>query len=272
MNLTKLYSYKSSGQIWRILISDNEKLVMETRDRSSKEVSIQCFNLFSGEKVFTDFQLEEKHWIGIETIYKDVILFHKFPKPDMPGHKEIIAFDINAQKVLWENKDLSFLFAYQDKVYGFKQGFEERYYTTLNYLTGEVLEELGSDFENINSLRSLSENEKDWSVYTFPKIFAPEEDVVVTNAIQSQIADREIVGNVEYILYYDLLLFNFHQKDSASATTNNFIAIDLAVNKVLLTKIINTNVRAFFTDSFFAYKNLLFLLREKNEVLIYSIK
>ena len=78
MNLTKLYSYKSSGQIWRILISDNEKLVMETRDRSSKEVSIQCFNLFSGEKVFTDFQLEEKHWIGIETIYKDVILFHKF--------------------------------------------------------------------------------------------------------------------------------------------------------------------------------------------------
>ena len=272
MNLTKLYSYKSSGQIWRILISDNEKLILETRDRTTKEVSIQCLNLFSGDKIFTDLQLEEKQWIGIETIYKDIILFHKFPKPDMPGHKEIIAFDIANQKIVWENKDLSFLFAYQNKIYGFKQGFEERYYTILDYLTGEVLEDLGNDFKNINALRNISENEKDWSVYTFPKTFVPQEDIVVTKAIQSQISNLEVVGNVEYILYYDLLLFNFHQKDSTSTTSNNFIALDITDNKVLLSKVINTNVRAFFTDSFFAYKNLVFLLREKNEVIIYSIK
>ncbi len=271
MNLTKLYSYKSSGQIWRILISDPEKLILETRDRSTKEVSLQCFELFTGKKIFSDFQLEEKHWVGIETVYEDLILLHKFPKPDMPGHKEIIAVDIPTQKVLWTNNELSFLFAYKDKVYGYKQGFDERYFTSLNYLTGEVVEDLGNNSEAVNSLRNLSENEKDWSVYTFPKNFSADVDLTITRAIQSQTANLEVTGNIEYILYYDLLLFNYHVKESSSNTYNKFTAIDLMSNKVILDEIINTNVRAFFTDSFFTYKNLLVLLREKNEVIIYSI-
>jgi hypothetical protein len=272
MKLTELYSYKSSGQIWRILISDLEKLVLETRDRSTKEVSLQCFNLFTGENIFSDLQLEEKHWIGIETIYKDIILFHKFPKPDMPGHKEIIAFNIDTQKILWTNNDLSFLFAYADKVYGYKQGFEERYFTALNCFIGEIEEDLGTDYLKVNLLRNEADNEKDWSVYTFPKIFVPNEDYSISNVIKSQTENLIVSGNIEYILYYDLLLFNYHIKESDTNTFNKFTAIDLKSNKIILDKIINTNVRAFFTDSFFVYKNLLILLREKNEVIIYSIE
>lgn len=272
MTLTELYTYKTSSQIWRILISDLEKMIVETRDKSTKEVSFQCLDLENGEIIFSDLQLEEKHWLGIETIYKNIIFLHKFPKPDMPGHKEIIAFDILTQEVLWINNELAFLFVYKDIVYGFKQGFEERYFTSLNYLTGEFIEDIGPDNKRINRLRDLSENEKDWQVYGFPKVFVENEDSSVTKAVKSQIKNLEIVGNIEYSLYYDLLFFNFHYKETPSSTVNRFTAVNLENGKVLITSVLNTNVRALFTDSFFVYKNFLILLREKNEVIVYKIE
>jgi hypothetical protein len=272
MNLTELYTYKTSGQIWRILISDLDKLILETREKSTKEVSFQCFELESGENIFSNFQLEEKHWLGIEVIYKNIIFFHRFPKPDMPSHKEIIAFDILTQKVLWTNNELAFLFAYKDIVYGFKQGFEEKYFISLNYLTGEFIEDLGSDHKRINELRDRSENEKDWHVYGFPKVYVENEDFSVTKAIQSETKALDIVGNMEYCLDYDLLFFNYHFKETPTNTVNKFAVINLENGKVLLSIVLNTNVRALFTDSFFVYKKFLIVLREKNELIIYKLE
>jgi hypothetical protein len=272
MKLTELYSYKTTGQIWRILISDLERLIFETRDKTTKEVSYQCLELESGKKIFSELQLEEKHWLGIEVIYKDIIFFHRFPKPDMPNHKEIIAFDITSQKVLWTNNDLAFLFVHKDIVYGFKQGFDERYYTSLNYLTGEVIEELGCDSKKINMLRDQSENEKDWQVYGFPKVYVPNEDSSITKAIQAQTKGLEITGNIEFSVYYDFLFFNYHYKETSSETTNKFAAVNLETGDLLLETILNKNVRALFTDSFFVYKNYLILLYEKNEVIVYKIE
>ena len=71
-------TYKTGKQIWRILISGSEKVLIEKRDMESKEVYFDCLDLVSGEYVFTDLQFEEKFWLGIEKIYKDVIFFHKY--------------------------------------------------------------------------------------------------------------------------------------------------------------------------------------------------
>ena len=99
MEIKKLYSYKSEKQIWRILISGSDKLILETRDLNTKEVFFNCLFIENGKSIFSNLQLDEKCWIGIEDIYKGIIFFHYFPKPDMPHHKGIIAFDITAQKI-----------------------------------------------------------------------------------------------------------------------------------------------------------------------------
>lgn len=272
MEIKRLYSYKSDKQIWRILISDSEKLILETRDLNTKEVFFNCYYLENGKNIFHNLQLEEKCWIGIEEIYKDIIFFHYFPKPDMPHHKGIIAFDIASQNILWTNNEFSFLFVSNDKVYGFKQGFEERFFSTLDYLSGELIEEFGPDHKKINTLQKISENEKDWGSYLYPEVLSKDEtDSRIAEVIQKQTKDTIVEGEVEYNSKNDLLFFNFHTKVFENSFVNRFLVVDLHSSKVILSEILNANATALFTDSFFIYKEYLFLLREKNEVVVYKI-
>ena len=171
MKIKKKYSFKSKRQIWRIIPTETNKLIIEEREPDKKQVYFNCFHTDSGKKIFKDFQLDEKFWVGIETVYNDVIFFHKYLKPDMPGHKGIIAFEIANEKIKWENKDLTFLFPIDDMIYTYAQMFEGRNHFALNYKTGEVVKALGSDPSTISELREKfieNENSKD---YLFPNIY-----------------------------------------------------------------------------------------------------
>jgi len=269
----KIYSYKDKNQIWRILISNSDKLVLETRNINTKEVFYHCFKLDTGKKIFSGLQLEEKYWLGIEAVYNDIIFFHKFPKPDLPNHREIIAFDINVQKVLWSNKETAFLFIYNNKVYVFNQGFEERFFYTFNIMTGELLDNLGSDFQTINKLKLLADEQNNWEYYIYPKIFHKGEvDIAIERLILKQINNIDIVGEVEYNVYQNILFFNYHIRLTDNTYVNKFIAKDLNNGKVLIAEVLNKEAKSLLTDSFFVYKDLLFLLIEKNEIEVYRLR
>jgi hypothetical protein len=260
-------------QIWRILISGNDKLLIETRDINTKDVFYNCFILENGKEIFSNFQLEEKYWIGVEAFDDDVILFHNFPRPDMPNHRGIIALNVLSKNILWKNNEFSFLFVLDGKVYGFKQGFDERYFAAFDFSIGELTEDLGNDFNKINTLRIQSENKKNWGAYIYPKIFSDEEnDERIRNVISEEIKNLEIEGEVEYNIAGNILLFNYHIKNAVNNYTNKFSALNLDKGTVVLSEILNENVKSLLADSFFVYKNFMFLLRGKNEIIVYDIK
>ena len=269
--MKKHFTYNSPRNIWRILISESDKLILETRDTETREVFFHCFDLGNGKKIFSDFQHEEKSWIGIETVYKDIVYFHKYIKPDMPGHKDVIAFDINTKTILWTNEYLTFLFAYEDKVICFKQGFEERFFYSLDYRTGQLLEDLGSNHILINSWKNKSETQKDWSVYLYPQNIN-NADNITFNIVKTYIGNLEITGNIEFMVYKNLVLFNFHSNAGNKTYNNSFAAIKADSGKVVLNEVLNAGTQSLFTDSFFIYKNFLFLLKEKNEVIIFKLE
>ena len=268
--MKKHFNYKSDKQLWRILISDSDKLVLENRNQETKEVFFQCFDLQSGTSVFLDLQLAEKNWIGIETIYKDIIYFHYYPQRDLPGHKEIIAFDLASQRILWHNKDLTFLFADDDKIYAFQQGFEDRFFYTFDYLTGEQIEELGSNYNLINSLRQKAEEKKNWSNYIYPEV-EKENESSYHQLINDYTNKFQLVGEIEHAIYNDVLLFSFHTKEKDQSMNNRFVALKTATGDCLKDEIINYGVKSFLTDSFFIYKSFLFLLKGKNEIEVYDL-
>lgn len=273
MSIRKLFSFKSSKQVWRILISRSELLLIETRDVSTKDVFFNCFFLENGKEIFADFQLEEKYWLGIEAFEDDVIIFHNFPKPDMPHHRGIIAFNVLSKSVLWRNNEFSFLFVLDGKVYGYKQGFEDRHFAAFDFKGGELAEDLGNDFKKINLLRTQSENQKDTNEYIFPEIFSDDEtNSRIGSIIAGQTGSLEIEGEVEYNTAGNVLLFNYHTKNKENRFTNKFTAVDLDNGSVLFSEVLNENITSLLADSFFVYKNFLFLLRGKDEVIVYSLE
>ena len=86
MKLKRKYTFTNNRQIWRIVPAGEGKLVIEERDPMTKEVFFSCIEMNTGKILLDSLQFDEKFWIGIEDIYKDVILFHKYHQPDMPWH------------------------------------------------------------------------------------------------------------------------------------------------------------------------------------------
>ena len=56
------YSFSNNRQIWRLIPTETGKIVIEERDTENKEVFFNCLDISSGEKIFSEFQLEEKFW------------------------------------------------------------------------------------------------------------------------------------------------------------------------------------------------------------------
>jgi hypothetical protein len=273
MKLKKKFKFSDSNQIWRIKITDTDRLFVETRDTEKLKAFFHSYELFSGKKIFSRHQMSEKFWLGIETIKDDIVFFHRFAKPDMPGHRGIIAFDVNTQQVLWENETYAFLFIKDDLIYVYQERFEGRGFYILNIDSGEVVEELGDIPDEINILRDEAERSVDYSSYLFPeKYFGTSDDDEVDLIISNEIKDIKIAGEVEFINSNGLLLFNYHQAGAERDFINKFKAFNISKGKEILSEVINKSANAFAPDSFFVYKNLVILLKEKKEIIVLEIK
>jgi hypothetical protein len=274
MKLKKKYIHNNKRQIYRLIPTDTNKIIIEERDTERKKVYFNCLQTDSGKKIFKNLQLDEPFWIGIESVYDDIIFFHKFAKPDLPQHLGIIAFDINTGEKIWEDKNRTFLFIKDDKVYSFQQGFENRKYITLNYSTGEVIDELGNDSDSINLLREEVLASEDHSRYHFPVVFEPSVNID-GNALQllNKLREKELIsGKIEFVLMDGFIMFNFHKINSDNSLKNIFKAVNLSSGVIILEKTLNSHTNAFAPDSFFIEDDLLFLLIERTMLGVYRIK
>lgn len=273
MNLKKLYSFSNNRQIWRLIPTETNKLIIEERNTANKEVFFNCLNISSGEKIFSDLQFEEKFWIGIEAVYKDIIYFHRFAKPDMPGHKDIIAFDLLEQKIIWENSECSFLFINEDKVFCYSSLFEGRNFYSLNFKTGGLIEELGNNSAEINQMREQTVNQQSFEDYIFPEIYisSGQKSEKISEIFSRVKQEKIIAGRIEYAVYKENLFFNYHQVLNNGHLKNVFRAIEIKTNKEIFEETLNKETQAFVPDSFFFKQNLLFLLQEKVRLVVYNV-
>jgi hypothetical protein len=152
MKLEKHIEVKSNSQIWRLLINQNDDLLIETRDAEKKEVFFSALQLQSKKNLMSNFQFDEKFWLGIDGFHNNLIFFHSFAKPDLPGHNEIIAFDILNKEIIWHNQQLAFLFVFEDVVYAHQQGFDGKLFFSVDYKSGNVIKQLtDSEFLRIQN-------------------------------------------------------------------------------------------------------------------------
>ncbi|NUM63162.1 MAG: DUF4905 domain-containing protein, partial [Ignavibacteriaceae bacterium] len=271
--LKKKYRFDNKRQIWRIIPTNSGKLIIEERESEQKQVYFHCIELTSGKKILQDFQLDDKFWVGIESVKDDYIYFHKFAKPDMPKHKGIFAFDIKTKKIFWENSNLTFQFMFRDKMYAYVEEFGGKKFFALNLQDGTVEDELGDNPQLINELRDQSIADNNPAGYLFPEVFSS--DSLIENntfdLISSLKTDFMISGQIEYLLKNGLLMMSFHTVNEKGKLNNIFKAVDLSGRKYILEEVLNKDTSLFFTDSFFVKDDFLFLLFGKTRLEVYNI-
>ena len=274
MKLKKNYRFDNKRQIWRIIPTNEGKLIIEERELENKQAYFHCLLLDSGKKILSNFQLDDKFWVGIEAVLgDDIIFFHKFAKPDMPKHRGIFAFDLSKKEFVWQSPELIFLFALDNKIYAYKEKFEGRNYYCINSVNGEVIEDIGENYQRINYLRNESSMDASNDGCLFPEAF--ESDSAIENSASEFIislrTDFVISGKIEYILKNELLMMSYHEANSRGTLNNLFKAVDLSTGKYILEEIINKETGLFLTDSFFVKDDFLFLLFGKTRLVVYKI-
>ena len=273
MKLKKISAYSSKRQIWRLLISDTNKLLIEERDTVQKEAFFNLVDIASGKVLWKDFQLDEKFWVGVEALYKDVIIFHKFGKPDMPSHKEIIVHRISDGALIWKTDNYEYLFVHNDKIYCRIQGFEKHKFIALDYLTGNIIDDIGEDYLTVNEKKFEADSIDKFAGYVYAEDYNYAENLTEKSkkTINKILVQYEAVGKIEAIKINDLLMFNFHYKNKNDRLTNRFWVIDELKGKELFNEILIEETNAFVPDSFFIKDDFLFLLKEKKYILTYLI-
>ncbi len=273
MKLKKLYTHNNGKQIWRILPTSNKKVVIEERDANTKEVFFSAIEIETGKPVLNEFQFEDKNWMGIEAVNNDLVFFHSYGNPEMPTHKNIIAFDLLTQSILWHNDKYIFSFLYEDKIYCYQQRFESRKFYALNCFTGEIIEEFADSSPDLFVLRDKSFEDFEKMNYIFPEYFNRNEIVLedYQKYLQNILTEKVIKGEISYLLYNDLLIFNYHEVSEANTLNNVLVAVDLNKNKVLLKHTLDKNLINLMPESFFIKDNFLFLIVDKKKLEVYQI-
>ena len=258
-SIKKKYSFTNKRNIWRLIPSESGYLVIEERNMESKEVFFNCLKIDDGKVYFKNFQLEEKYWVGIEAVNKNIIFFHKFRKPDMPGHKGIYAFDILNKKIIWQNDDLIFLLAKDDNVFAYQTTFEGRRYFQLDFVTGKIMKDLGSEFDEINKIREELIQNDFTNNFLYPKTFIKkDENSDISKIFDNLLPDGKISGGISWLKLNDFVMFNYHEKNSDESFDNNFRVYDIAKSKIILNEKLNSKSSKMVARILFYYRRTCF--------------
>lgn len=269
--IKKNYTFNNGRNIWRLLLTDLDQIVIEERDINKREVFFSCIDYKTGTPFWKNKTFaNEKFWIGIEGTSLNVLFLHLYEKPDMPNHKKIIAVELNSGNELWRNEELVYHSSDQNAVYAFDQKFEEKQFFKLNIQTGEIEAELGNE----NEAKFLISNspEKDYSKYTFVRYIheaTPERNI--SEIISNLVPQNRYFDFIEYLEKDKYLIFNYYDKLEEAKLANRLVIYNILDNKTELIETINSSTPAPVPDSFFMYENLLFFVKDKQELVALEI-
>jgi hypothetical protein len=270
-DIQKLFSFNQGRNIWRILLTDLNQIVIEERDIVNKQVYFSCINRETGEFFWRDKTfLDEKFWIGIEGTRSEFLILHQFEKPDMPNHKKIINVDLNTGEVLWANDDLTFYDMDNENIYAFNSTFEGREFFQLDIRSGEMINQIGDEEKSKVVLENIPE--KDYSRYSFTELIGGAK----SNEAQKEIITKIIGDNFyldlcEFIERDNFFIFNYYDKIDPRSLTNRIVIFDKESEKPILIETLNSSTPAPVPDSFFMYDNDLYFIKDKTELIAYRL-
>jgi len=279
--LKPYFTFSQKGNIWRMHFSAGDFLVCETRDLDSKETYFFSLNYRTKQVYLSNYQLEEKWWISIESCTDELVFFNYFKTPELPEHIGITAVEIKTGEAKWINSELTFLFADSTELYAYKEKFSKEIFYKLNVSDGRILE-IYEDEKIADSLLELKRfnEEKMFSGFIYPDIFIQGNDEAGDEEIylHERLKDVKYSGEVEFIDLENLLLYNFHSyaginmKDITQPNLlNRFEIFDKRAGKIIHEEILNTNAVNYVPDSFFIRDGFLFYVKEKKELVLIEL-
>ncbi len=270
--LRPYYTYNAGNKIWRLLLSDSMKLLVEERDEKKKNVVFKLIDIKAGKTVIDDIRFEENQWLGVDQLTDQYIFFHTYIKPDLPHHTGIFLYDINQEKLVLRDDAKIFGFFYKNRLYYSSKGTFERDYFMRFLDGGNLSEEKKIEEEEFNRIQEEKGRDELSADYLFPEVINPSDEALLRGLKENRIAIEKTEGNIEHIRFSDLLIFTFHYKTGIDYFNCELIIFDIKKNKTLSRQVLGENIKSLFFDSFFMKESYLFVLKGKTQIIVFNIQ
>jgi outer membrane protein assembly factor BamB len=265
--------YKTDGVVWRLVPTDAGMFVGEDRNIQKKQVSFFCINRMTGEALWKGISFDERWWIGIEAVHSDRVFLHGFSKPDMPGHKKILALDLFTGHVVWSNDDMQFIFATEDSVFASKDTINGRMSFELNLRTGSVLRPLENEHEVLNHAKMrMHIPANDEPEFPVPMGESSAMDEPAITLVHRHCGGDDVVGPVEVVDKNDILLLSYHKKsDMDGRLMHRLKVINRNTGELLFAETLDQNLPNTVPDSFFLQGKMLYFVKDRSSLTAVNI-
>lgn len=243
-------------------------MVGECRDQEKKETVFFCLQGETGALTWVHTRPEERWWIGLEAVCRNRVLLHGFETPDLPGHKRLIALDLESGTEMWRNDEVTFWFAYQSRVYAYRTMFEKRVGQVLDLETGELLE-THEGIEHLATLRGLARQEDPQASIDFPEMLEPARATPEFRPlIEREIRNHRLVGAIEAVVRDPFLVMNYHRLSKGSTPEeprleNHLLIFDSGSGKKVYSDILIHDAHAPVPDAFFVKDSSVFFIKDQ---------
>ena len=266
--------FNQSGNLWKFIFGGKDIIAGETRDLEKKKLYLFTIEIQTGKKLLRDFLFEDgNYWISVEGATTSILFLHRFEKPELPYHKNIIAIDIRTANKLWENEDYQYFFSTENTLYGIKQKLDNANLVEINVQDGSVLRKISEEeYPDILELKRKSDDDLYTEYYDYPKSisqFPPDNNV--GKIINEPVTNSE--GEIEYIIKDGKLFFNYYKpgdinvKDITRKYYKNIFCIyHIDSGEKLYEDVLNERSSFNVPDNFFCKDNFLYYLREKKDI------
>lgn len=263
------WAFTAEGVLWRLLCANGGRIVGEARDQERKSASFFCLDEQTGVPLWKDLRLEEPWWVGIEAAIGDTLLFHTYTKPDMPQHRGVRAFDLLSGSERWRNDDITFWFATNETLCGYRDFFEKRVGYELDLKTGEVLRSFEDSPQALLALKSAAVENQDLQDIAVPAPFdesSARDDL--KGLLSKALRGSRPAGPIDVLKHRDCVVLSYYLESSRSQSDrplfNNYLSVFRVPGETrLFSEITNSDMVLPVPDTFFIRGQRLMYLKEQ---------
>lgn len=261
MNETLIFnfSHRFPGIVWNTITAPDEPvLIIEDRDPVRKQVLFSALNFNTNTFLWRDKPLEETWWVNASAVTCGIILFTVYLDTNNPDKKGILAYSLQDMSLTWWNNDFSISSIKGDLIVGFtsKTGLKE---LILDVRTGKE-RTLQEDSGNAPALpiplqKPLQYGEGMEYFETVKTFLGNQLNLTAVSALEYLETDRNIV-------------ISFYSEEGGLA---NYLLVISKEGEILLKEKLDWPVKGIGMDTFFILGNALFFVKNKVELVSYTI-
>lgn len=260
-----LWEHKFQVTVWRLMPSHPTFLVGECRDTNLKNTTFFCMDIFTGRILWSDLHLEERWWVGIESVGDKFVVFHKYLRPDMPQHQGIIVADLFLGVTLWSNENYKYYGIDDNYIYVQDEALTENQLLKLDIRTGKVIEE--NTYEAFIRMNHKPATQPPTSYITADILDLEEITIPVVKKYLSNIKGDKLIDPTELLISGNLYVIGINYKNDQQ-THKESVSEDILImnkdGKVLYQECITTGGSVPVLTKFLLKQNIIIYIKDKN--------